>query len=137
VSGSPNPVAYATCMRSHGVPTFPDPNSKGHLSSSSLPNVNSPQYRRAQEVCRSLLPQGLTMQGGSLTAQQQVALLKYARCMRAHGVPKFADPTSSGLSLSGVDPNSPRFQAAQNACRSVFPNRGDGSFQRVGGGREP
>jgi hypothetical protein len=137
VSGSPNPAAYAACMRSHGVPMFPDPNSKGHLSSSSLPNVNSPQYRKAQQACRTLLPHGLTMQGGSLTPQQQAALLKYARCMRAHGVAKFADPTSSGLSLSGVDPNSPRFQAAQNACRSALPNRGHGNFQSVGGGRKP
>jgi hypothetical protein len=77
------------------------------------------------------------MQRGSLTPQQQAALLKYARCMRAHGVSNFADPTSSGLSLSGVNPSSPRFQAAQNACRSVLPNRGHGNFQSVGGGRKP
>jgi hypothetical protein len=123
-------------MRSHGVPTFPDPNSTGHVSSSSIPNLNSPQYRKAQEACRSLLPQGYTTQGGSLTPQQQTEVLKYARCMRAHGVSNFADRTSSGLSLSGVDPNSPRFQAAQRVCRSLLPNRGRGNFQSAGG-RKP
>jgi len=125
---------------SHGVPRFPDPDSKGHVSSSSIPNLNSPQYRKAQEECRSLLPQGYTGQGGSptggsLTPQQQAQFLKYARCMRAHGLSKFPDPTSSGLTLSGVDPNSPRFQAAQKVCRSLLLNRGKGNFQSVGGGR--
>jgi len=143
VTGSPSPEAYAKCMRSHGVPTFPDPNSKGQVSSSSIANLNSPQYRKAQEVCRPLLPQGYATrgapagQGGSLTPQQQAQFLKYARCMRAHGVSNFADPTSSGLSLSGIDPNSPRFQAAQNVCRSLLPNRGQGNFQSNGGGRKP
>src|SRR5262249_86311 len=99
-----------------------------------------PQYRRAQQVCRPLLPQGFTGQGGSptggaLTPQQQTELLKYARCMRAHGVPKFPDPTSSGLTLSGIDPNSQRFQAAQPPCRSLLPNRGKGNFQSAGGRR--
>jgi hypothetical protein len=117
-------------MRSHGVGRFPDPNSKGQLSSgSSLADLSSPQYRKAQQACRSLLPQGYTMQGGSLSQQQLAQFLKYARCMRAHGVSNFADPTSSGLSLSGVDPNSPRFQAAQNVCRSLLPNRGKGGGQ--------
>jgi hypothetical protein len=143
VTGSASPEAYARCMRSHGVPTFPDPNSKGQLSSSSIANLNSPQYRKAQEVCRSLLPQGSALQGapagqgGSLTPQQLAQFLKYARCMRAHGVSNFADPTSKGLSLSGVDPNSQRFQAAQIVCRSLLPNRGHGSFQSAGGGRKP
>jgi hypothetical protein len=115
----------------------PDLNSKGHVNLSSIPNLNSPQYRKAQDVCRSLLPSGYTAAAGSLTPQQQAQYLEYARCMRAHGVSNFADPTSSGLSLSGVDPNAPQFQAAQNVCRSLLPNRGQGSFQSTGRGRKP
>jgi hypothetical protein len=131
-------------MRSHGVPTFPDPNSTGQVSPSSIANLNSSQYRKAQQVCRSLLPQGYTMrgapagQGGSLTPQQQAQFLKYARCMRAHGMSNFPDPTSKGLSLSGIDPNSPRFQRSQQVCRSLRPNRGKGNFQNTGSGsRKP
>jgi hypothetical protein len=129
-------------MRSHGVPTFPDPNSQGHVSSSNL-NLNSPQFRKAQEVCRSLLPEGYAGRGGSptggsLTPQQQAQFLEYARCMRGHGLPTFPDPTRSGLTLSGIDPNSPRFQAAQNVCRSLLPNRGKGNFRSASaGGRKP
>jgi hypothetical protein len=35
--------------------------------------------------------------------QEMAQLLKFARCMRAHGVPNFADPTetSSGISFGG------------------------------------
>jgi hypothetical protein len=124
-------------MRSDGVPRFPDPNSTGQLDASSVANLNSPQGRKAQEICRSLAPRGSSQstQGGSLTPQQQAQLLKFARCMRTHGLPNFHDPTSSGLTLSGIDPNSPRFQAAQKVCRSLLPNRGKGNFQSVGGGR--
>jgi hypothetical protein len=39
--------------------------------------------------------------------------------MRSHGVPNFPDP---GASLpSGVNPQSPAFQAAQQACRQLEP----------------
>jgi hypothetical protein len=30
-SGSGDPVAYSACMRSHGVPNFPDPDENGRL----------------------------------------------------------------------------------------------------------
>jgi hypothetical protein len=39
--------------------------------------------------------------------------------MRAHGVPNFPDPSSSGqLDLSGVDSSAPAFQTAATDCRS-------------------
>jgi hypothetical protein len=48
--------------------------------------------------------------------------------MRSHGVPKFPDPDFSGGGIrmtidknSGVDPNSPAFKAAQQACQSFLP----------------
>jgi hypothetical protein len=41
------------------------------------------------------------------------------------------------LSLSGVDPNSPQFRAAQKACRSQLPNRGQGKVQTTGAGGKP
>ena len=45
-----------------------------------------------------------------------------ARCMRAHGVPKFPDPGGQLGPGSGADPASPVFQAAINGpCRSVAP----------------
>ena len=37
-TGKPNTLAFAQCMRSHGVPNFPDPTSSGQLN---LNGVNS------------------------------------------------------------------------------------------------
>ena len=49
--------------------------------------------------------------------------LAFARCMRAHGVPKFPDPGSPIGPGSGFDPGSPNFQAAvKGPCRSLAPH---------------
>jgi hypothetical protein len=53
-------------------------------------------------------------------------LIKYSQCMRANGVPNFPDPTNGQLLLkagpgTGLDPNSPAFQAAAQKCKSLRP----------------
>jgi len=56
--------------------------------------------------------------------QQQA--LEFAQCMRANGVPDFPDPSSAGGggsvlgNGSGIDPNDPAFQKAQQACRKYL-----------------
>jgi hypothetical protein len=57
--------------------------------------------------------------------QHQVTLLalKFAGCMRAHGIPNFPDPTGSGFEFApppGFNPQSPQAQAAQQACRKYM-----------------
>jgi hypothetical protein len=52
----------ATCMRSHGVPDFPDPtfqNDTVSFNSSSPIDTTSPQYETALTTCRKLIPAGL------------------------------------------------------------------------------
>jgi hypothetical protein len=130
-------LAYVTCMRSHGVPNFPDPSSNGQINvdfahggkggspASAGINRNSPRYISADEACRHLLP------GGTPTpAQNQQALakgLKLAQCMRSHGVPNYPDPNPTNpnvVHLNGVDPSSPQFQRAQKVCESLVPGTG-------------
>jgi hypothetical protein len=51
----------AACIRTHGIPNFPDPTFSGggvHVSHKGL-NLNSPQTRAAEEACQSLIPGGL------------------------------------------------------------------------------
>jgi subtilase family serine protease len=55
--------------------------------------------------------------------------LAYARCMRTRGESKLPAPTRKGDRVhervspgSGVDPNSPRFTAARNACKHLLSN---------------
>lgn len=116
-------LAYAQCMRSHGLPSFPDPNSQGQFAPVRIGRggVSQQAVQSAQNACRHLQPGG-----GPGNAQQQRAkttlALSFARCMRAHGVPNFPDPTTDGgsgmgFNLSGIDTHSPRFESAQRACR--------------------
>lgn len=50
--------------------------------------------------------------------------IRYADCMRSHGVSGFPDPNSnSGVQLpSDVNPAAPAFRSAQQACASLQPN---------------
>lgn len=58
-------------------------------------------------------------------AQLQSDALKYAQCMRAHGLPNFPDPSPGGGFVfqagSGVIPGSPAFQATQAKCQKYNP----------------
>ena len=135
-------VAYSQCMRSHGVPEFPEP-TEGHLLIHSSNHdghatgidPGSAQFQAAQKVCGKLLPEGGTPSPAQ-RAKMQESALKFSRCMRTHGVPNFPDPTFSGggarLTLkaggaNGIDPESPQFRAAQKTCQSIAPGpRGKG-----------
>jgi hypothetical protein len=119
-------------MRAHGIADFPDPASNGQINvdfahggkdgtpASSGIDRMSPQYISADRTCRPLLPGGVPT-----PAQAQEALargLKFAQCMRSHGVPSYPDPTSANVvHLLGVDPSSPRFLRAQKECEVLVP----------------
>jgi hypothetical protein len=139
-------VAFARCMRSHGVPNFPDPggNGRGGLEiqgsqttgsgASMMVNgvaVNGPAFQSAMHTCHSYLPNG-GRPSASQSASERTAALAMARCMRSHGVPNFPDPTFGTGPGGGVvqqfqpapgsAPNkgSPAFQAAQRACQPLL-----------------
>lgn len=54
-------------------------------------------------------------------------LLRYADCVRAHGIPKFPDPVVNshgiGFSLRGIEASSPQLQSAQRRCGALLPGR--------------
>jgi hypothetical protein len=131
-------VAYAQCMRTHGVPEFPEPtegkllvhssDKNGHVTGL---NPESAQFQAAQKVCGKLAPNGGKPPSAAQQAKMQEQGLKFSRCMRSHGVPNFPDPEFShsgggvGIRIggkgSGIDPNSPQFKAAQKTCQSDLP----------------
>lgn len=131
-------LAYSRCMRSHGVPNFPDPSAGGGISIQGGPgsglDPRSPAFKSAQSTCIHLLPNG----GQATPAQQAQALaqaLKFSQCMRAHGLKDFPDPQSSGGGIgiritvkagqgTDLNPQSPQFQAAQKACKDLLPFKG-------------
>lgn len=124
---------FSVCMRSHGLPTFPDPNGQGviQLGSGSGLDPRSPQFQAAQRACRKLLPNGGQPTPAQI-AKAQKAALAYSACMRTNGIKDFPDPTFSGGAIqlriggrpgSDLDPSSPLFQKAQAACRKDFPSK--------------
>jgi hypothetical protein len=124
----PSTLAYAQCMIAHGIKNFPEPSASGQLSISSgaqVPDVNSPQFQTAAKACVSLNPAGTELSQSQL-AQQLAALVKYAKCMRSHGVPDFPDPGTNGtFDLGGINAASPQVTGADKACSSP----GVGIFQ--------
>lgn len=116
-------VAFAQCVRSHGVPDFPDPQNGHFLISGS--DQNNPNFQSAVQACQNLLPGGSATNGGGSNSSAELA---FAHCMQKHGEPNFPDPSSNGaLSVpQGVDANSPQFQSAFQACSSLLPNNGAG-----------
>jgi hypothetical protein len=138
-SNSPSAVAYSACMRSHGVPNFPDPTSNGQVPKADPQQlgVSSSQLQADQRACQHLLP------GTGETAEQQQetqcgmaddcsqavvqhwmsGLLKLARCLRSHGEPNWPDPIISSrgtphfnYSQAGIDHHSPQVLAKVDEC---------------------
>lgn len=129
-------LAYAKCMRSHGIPIFPDPTvqdsatNKGvGFSLGSGIDQHSPQFQSAAKTC-----QKQTGFGHITAAQFQAgmnAALKFSECMRSHGIQNFPDPVEHGGNIqigpgpdSGIDQNSAQFKAANKACQLLLPGGG-------------
>jgi len=114
-------LAYARCMRAHGVPDFPDPNSNGG-GFEGVPAGS--QVTAADHVCHHLLSAGAPHLSPAQQQHLLGQLVKYAQCMRAHGLPNFADPhTDNGGYIMGgdTDRNSPQYQSANQACQHLLP----------------
>lgn len=102
-------LAFAKCIRSSGVPNFPDPNPGGGFLFPVRAGVNpaSPAVRAARAKCQKLLPGGGPPGPGSTThpsAQTLARLVRIAQCMREHGISQFPDPrTSVPSNVAGID----------------------------------
>lgn len=53
-------LAFAHCMQTHGVPSFPDPSSNGAIQAPQGVDRNSATYQDAFNTCKSKLPNGGT-----------------------------------------------------------------------------
>jgi hypothetical protein len=143
VVGGSITVAYSQCMRTHGVPTFPDPNAQGQVeisnngAAASGIDPRSATFQAAQTACQKYLPSGGTA-NPSQQAQNKANALKYSQCMRSHGITNFPDPDADGgisiSSGSGIDPQSPQFQAAQSVCRPLMGGGNDTTTNNGGSG---
>jgi hypothetical protein len=116
-------LAYAQCMRAHGAPGFPDPNSQGNFLINGQKDHISPQLMaKANKACQHLLPGGGVLTPAQLK-QATAQALKLVACMRAHGLPNMPDPQVVNgqiyQRLGGASPT--LFQSAQHACQRFTP----------------
>jgi hypothetical protein len=125
-------IAYATCMHSRGVPSFPEPQISQHGSEVRVKMVapvgafkGDPKFTAAAQACRKLLPSGGPSSQPAVSPAEQAQYLKAAACIRSHGVPNFPDPTFAGggvhLDHKALNESSPVFKAAVHACESLIP----------------
>ena len=93
-------VAFAACMRSHGVPDLPDPGANG-VDLAGI-DTRTPAFKSAHQSCTPLQPAS-GADNSSASESERLAAIDNAKCMRSHGVPNFPDPTflaSGGNSIS-------------------------------------
>ncbi len=117
-------VRFATCMRDHGVSSFPDPQSSSGIQIPvSLAQNPSPAFKSAMQACHYLM----AAEGPPpvASASQKAAAVKLAQCMRKHGVPNYPDPTYHDgalvppfIAVPAINPASPAFGAASKTCQS-------------------
>ncbi len=127
-------LAFSRCMRSQGVPNYPDPSGphgEVKLASNSGINFSSAAFKAAQSACQKLAAGGPPASGSPAHIMNQ--FLAFSRCMRAHGITDFPDPTTTppppapGRTVSNdgvylfipitMNVNSPTYTPAAAACR--------------------
>ena len=126
-------LAYASCMRSHGVANFPDPTGNGGIPKADVIRafraVSNAQAEAASNECAHLLPAGGSLSGQAtegVPTQDQQDYLKAAACMRSHGITNFPDPIFSGGNVnfpipSSINSNSTQFDQARKTCQKLIP----------------
>jgi hypothetical protein len=122
-------LAFARCVRAHGVPNYPDPDSNGQEPPGTKQLFyNNPRIGPAVDSCRHLLPNGghptQTPQPDALT---EAGAVRLAGCMRTHGYPTLKDPTIDSVGqpvfnvqAAGIDPHSPQVLATVRRCLSLL-----------------
>ena len=122
-------LAYSQCMRAHGEPGFPDPQSNGNiLINGQQDHLNGALMNSANKACQHLMPKL-----PPLTAAQQRQItaqaLRFVACMRSHGIPDMPDPVVNaqgvefriGTGTSKGGPVSAMVQNAMHACQKLLP----------------
>jgi hypothetical protein len=143
---------FAQCMREHGIdmpdPQFGENGQAAFTVGAEGTPADKAKLDAAQAACQSYLDKVKSnappLDPAKIEAEKQ-KLLDFAQCMRDHGI-DFPDPQIStdggGLQVQmggpGLDPNSPGFKEANDACSAQvgLPKPGDGSGGNGGAGMQ-
>jgi hypothetical protein len=113
-------------MRSHGVPNYPDPTRSGLVKESLQQlGVGRSRFQSASSDCNHLLPNGGNGRNPVQVQQVRAQAMQFSQCVRSHDLPNFPDPGSDGRipdpATVGINQGSPKFEAANQACRKFRP----------------
>jgi hypothetical protein len=118
--------AAVDCARRHGMPGVPDPvlGANGQVT---FPGGEPTPTAGVRSACAAQIraAQGASSVLPNLSASDMQALLRWAACYRAHGLPRWPDPNSQGqFHVKSADAgNQTTEKRADAACRSL---RGNG-----------
>jgi hypothetical protein len=140
-------LRFAECMREHGIdvpdpqpgggsielgrsdgPGGDGPDTQGAIGGAPL-DLDDPDTQRAMEACQDELGEAAPELSAEDEQEMRDAALRYAQCMREHGIdfpdPQFSEGPGGGLltRLGGenIDPESPAFREANEACQDELP----------------
>ena len=109
-------LTAAACMRTNGVPDYPEPrliNGTIRISFTTSINPTTPAVRTAAAKCGDQ---------DQLQAEQTRSRIAFVRCMRTHGMLKFPYPTAQGrvpvemVRVQRINPQSPALARVVADC---------------------
>lgn len=131
-------IAFTQCMRHHGSHMGDPYHRAGHTGLTlDLPTM-TPASKWAYNACKHLIAPVISMKMAGMAARQNgmsyqqrarehLGLVRYAQCMRAHGIPML-DPDANGNldlgnvpGIASVGRYTPLFRRADHGCRQLLP----------------
>jgi hypothetical protein len=110
-------LKFARCMRAHGI-DMPDPT--GGMVRLQIQKGDAERAQTAQQACQHFMKQAADTVDPKERAARQDQLLRFAACMRSHGVPMKDPTTDGGIRIGGPGggpgPDSAVFRAANAKC---------------------
>jgi hypothetical protein len=130
-------LKFAQCMREHGI-DMPDPQfEEGGRMTQRIggpgQRIDPKRMEAAQEACREFQPKVDVDMSPEEEQELRDQILAHTQCMREHGI-DMPDPQFEGggrvimresRRRGGVNPESPAFRKADEACRDLMPQPGD------------
>jgi hypothetical protein len=115
-------LAFTECLREHGV-EVEDP--KPGQNNIEVGPGNDPTTKAALSACNGKLGSAGQELSSDEEEEFREGALALAQCLRENGIdmgdPEFLGPGKFHLDISGIDTNSPAFEAAQEACEDKLP----------------
>ncbi|MBG0830333.1 hypothetical protein HS041_21440 [Planomonospora sp. ID67723] len=113
-------LKFAQCMREHGV-DMDDPDGSGRISIKSRPGDQA-KTEKAMKECQPLM-ESVIKDRGPQSPQDRDRMLKFAQCMREHGV-DMPDPGPDGRVQLRMQGGEQKFKEAEEACKEFAPGAG-------------